>query len=36
MSHRSSRKQTEGSDYKDKHGQQADGMGGMSNHEKER
>ena len=34
MSHRSLRKQMEGSDYKDKRSQRADDVGRMSNHEK--
>ena len=34
MSHRSPRNQIEGSDYKDKCGQQAGDVGEMSNHEK--
>ena len=34
MSHRSLRKQIEGSNYENKCGQRADDVGGMSNHEK--
>ena len=34
MSHRSPKKQMEGSDYEDKCSQQADDVGGMSNREK--
>ena len=36
MSHRSPKKQMEGSNYKDKCSQQADDMGGMSNCGKEK
>ena len=36
MSHRSPRKQMEGSDYEDKCSQWADDMRGMSNHRKEK
>ena len=34
MSHRSQKKQVEGSNYEDKCGQWAGDVGGMSNHEK--